>query len=502
MVDVTPYEHEGHNYDALNIIVAYRKGQGFVITWQPVKREPMGYMTGPMPSRDILVSGAGFVVKEASRNNVKVLEQMRTNLEVGAEGIRYYFDQRLWPALRTFMGDVANYGYTPKLQNEINELINNSKSSTTMATLKIKKNESANVQNNAQVSNPEMTKQYKQMKEKNPNAILLFRCGDFYETYFEDAADAAEVLGITLTKKGDMPLAGFPYHALDQYMPKLIRAGKRVAICDALESEELRVKSEESATAAEPANVNDNDNENDNANDNAKDKAVTVPLGEHGTLIIGKPGLTPSNSPRGEQEPEPISEQPANDNANDNANANADEVIVDVTTPLPAGEGQGERLCSVEFSTYTTKKGNTAPQIIGFGGENDPRWQSHKDAGHKYVSASWKKDLNGEKVYILMFGVRYMDVAKALAGAYNTNDREAWKRAEDACMAIYEQAQRDGKARWEAKKAEWKQKADERKAKKEADRKCYTKEDVAAMLNDLLAGKDIPEDVKKLLKAA
>ena len=173
--------------------------------------------------------------------------------------------------------------------------------------------------------------------------------------------------------------------------------------------------------------------------------------------------------------------------------------------PSPSAEERGEGLPQVQFSTYTTKKGDTAPQIIGFGGEDDPRWKAHKDAGHKWVSASYRRDLNGNKVYILLFGVRYMDVAKALCGAYNTPDVDAWHRAEDACMAIYEQAQRDGKARWEEKKQQWAEKKAEKAAQKAADeqaKKCYTKEDVAAMLADVLAGKDVPEDIKALLKAA
>lgn len=192
--------------------------------------------------------------------------------------------------------------------------------------------------------------------------------------------------------------------------------------------------------------------------------------------------------------------------------ATAPIVVAKDSKPVPAEEyvefeevkeeAPDSQLSTVKFSTYTTKKGATAPQIIGFSGEDDPRWKKHKDAQSKYVSACYRRDINGEKVYILMFGVRYMDVAKALAGAYNTDDQEAWKRAEDAVVAIYEQAQRDGKAQWEAKKAEWKAKSEEKKAKKEAEKKCYTKEDVAAMLNTLLKGGDVPEDIKKLIKAA
>lgn len=78
-------------------------------------------------------------------------------------------------------------------------------------------------------------KQYYELKEKHPDAVLLFRCGDFYETYFDDAKTTSKILGITLTQKGGMEMAGFPHHALDTYLPKLIRAGVRAAICDQLE---------------------------------------------------------------------------------------------------------------------------------------------------------------------------------------------------------------------------------------------------------------------------
>lgn len=84
--------------------------------------------------------------------------------------------------------------------------------------------------------------QYKELKAKHPDALLLFRCGDFYETYNEDADKAARTLGITLTKKNDIWIAGFPHHALDTYLPKLIRAGHRVAICDQLDAPKPLVK--------------------------------------------------------------------------------------------------------------------------------------------------------------------------------------------------------------------------------------------------------------------
>lgn len=92
-----------------------------------------------------------------------------------------------------------------------------------------------------------MMKQYVEIKKKHPDAILLFRVGDFYETFSDDAIIASEILGITLTRRANgaaqfVELAGFPHHALDTYLPKLVRAGKRVAICDQLEDPKLTKK--------------------------------------------------------------------------------------------------------------------------------------------------------------------------------------------------------------------------------------------------------------------
>lgn len=92
-----------------------------------------------------------------------------------------------------------------------------------------------------------LMKQYLEMKKKHPDAVLLFRVGDFYETFSDDAITASEILGITLTKRANgsassVELAGFPHHALDTYLPKLVRAGKRVAICEQLEDPKLTKK--------------------------------------------------------------------------------------------------------------------------------------------------------------------------------------------------------------------------------------------------------------------
>lgn len=92
-----------------------------------------------------------------------------------------------------------------------------------------------------------LMKQYYSVKAEHPDAVLLFRVGDFYETFGEDAIRTAEILGITLTRRANgaasfVELAGFPHHAIDTYLPRLVRAGQRVAICEQLEDPKLTKK--------------------------------------------------------------------------------------------------------------------------------------------------------------------------------------------------------------------------------------------------------------------
>ena len=107
-----------------------------------------------------------------------------------------------------------------------------------------------------------MVKMFNELKAKHPDAVILFRVGDFYETYCEDAKKIAEVLGLTLTRqaKTKMDLTGFPYHALDTYLPKLIRAGLRVAICDDI-SEPIKLKKRGSDETTQEPQVEDADAE-------------------------------------------------------------------------------------------------------------------------------------------------------------------------------------------------------------------------------------------------
>lgn len=481
MVDINPYEHEGNKYDALNILITFRKGNGFYVSWQPVLRTSMGYQTGPMPSTDILVGGQGYIVKEASRNNAKILKAMADALLQAKDGIKFLFEQHKFEALKNFICNVSNNGYTPAMQKQLQNEINN-------AAPEEKADEQKELQ--------PIVKQFYDLKKKHPNALLLFRCGDFYETYMEDAAKAAKILGITLTTSTTMKdaqgkplvMAGFPYHALDTYLPKLIAAGHRIAICDQLEmpKQKLAHRGSDELTTTENKNTNDQ-----------KEEEMKVAINQNETKNVANAQVINNN----------VSNAPAVEEV---------EEVVDVTPvkPVTLKRKQSEpvsevapqptttKLPTVTFSTYKTKKGDTAPQIIGFTGEDDPRWKTHKDAGHKWVSASYRRDMSGEKVYCLLFGTRYMDVAKTLADAYNTNDVNAWHRAEDACKAVYEQAVRDGKAKWEAKKAEWEAKKAQKKATTATAEQCYKPEDVAKMLQSIMAGGDVPEDIKKLLKAA
>ena len=369
-------------------------------------------------------------------------------------------------------------------------------------------------------------KTYRDLKSKHPDALLLFRCGDFYETYEQDAKVVSEVLGITLTFRDlgeHIDMAGFPHHALDTYLPKIIRAGHRVAICDMPEptTKLVRRGSDELTTTATTNNKNSNNsklqdnmklninNQNESAN-KVNNAIAPIKVGEYTVKDDnGKDVTFESVIPAAIGEPVDADFEEVKDEPKKKVTLKRKVTIKRKKTEPKSDEPKAEvsavsaisacQYPTVQFSTYTTKRGDTAPQIIGFGGEDDPRWKSHKDAGHKYVSASYRRDLNGNKVYILLFGVRYMDVAKALCGAYNTPDVNAWHRAEDACMAIYEQAQRDGKAKWEAKKAQWAEKKnEERRMKNEESRAAERAEkQVAAMLEKLMKGEDVPESILK-----
>jgi len=514
MVNIARYEHEGNEYDALNIDVVYRKAKGFMVIYQPVKRTDSGYMTGPMPSSDPLVTATEVFIKWAPRTSLKALEQIKQNIEAAEECITWLFDKREWKKLAAAIRNIATEGYTANFKQQFEEFKSNPHATTKEDNLS------------------PMMRQFYDMKEKHPEAILLFRCGDFYEIYEQDAKDAAKILGITLTRRHNgnsqaaTEMAGFPHHALDTYLPRLIRAGRRVAICDQLEDPKLTKKLvkrgiTEMLTPMQMQNETDNKTTTKNTKTMAAkktkakdseagkkttivedevtevqdivptvtkpkpDAAVTVPLSNHGTLVIaGVP--RPSEK---KVKPAPVQE----------------------VSTLP----------NVELVTYTTKKGEQAPRIIGFSGKDDPRWKKHYEAAIAAAKAykdAKKKDpkakptsnpfgpyctRNIDQSYtcVLNFGTRYMDVARQLVKAYNTSDRQSWQRAEDAVMAC-----KSGIS------AEWQQRKAERKAERTAAKateanksteKTYTLDDMAQLLKQKFSElKDVnPEDIKKLLAA-
>lgn len=121
----------------------------------------------------------------------------------------------------------------------------------------------------AKTTETPLMKQYNSIKAKYPDAILLFRVGDFYETFASDAVKTSEILGITLTKRAGEALAGIPYHALDNYLPRLVRAGERVAICEQLEDPKFATKIvKRGITELITPGVSLNDNVLDNKSDN------------------------------------------------------------------------------------------------------------------------------------------------------------------------------------------------------------------------------------------
>lgn len=170
--------------------------------------------------------------------------------------------QRLWLAddMKDYKNHLAATLFADVIRNEENQQESidikkaDQKEDTEMQESEVnnpKVSEKENKATEAKQLTPIM-KQFIDLKKKHPDAMLLFLCGDFYETYKEDAVNASRILGITLTKSSkqqddegkQLQMAGFPYHALDSYLPKLIRAGQRVAICDQLEMPKRAIKSE------------------------------------------------------------------------------------------------------------------------------------------------------------------------------------------------------------------------------------------------------------------
>lgn len=483
---ITPYTVDGSSADEFNelsVMSAYdNRHKHFYVSLHAGWSTGWGGHGCVLMGADNPLTGPKYVViKSSPKNSQKFIDGMYANLEQAKAAIAWLFDKRDWKRLYTTVYKVAIDGYTEQYRKEMDELM-------------------APAKEESKSEDSPMMKQYRDLKSKHPDAVLLFRCGDFYETYEDDAKVCADILGITLTKstKTGVRMAGFPHHALDTYLPKLIRAGKRVAICDQLEDPKLTKKlvkrgitelvspatNNESSNNQEDENmrlnISNQKNESKNVQNNAQvineaiesvsvgevslndiqpavivaeepkseeKPAVTVPLGDHGTLVVGGvPKTTKSGKPsdRFDLKKDPVTLKPK-------VTLKRKQPQVKTTQPVSP---QPSALTTVRLITYKTKKGADAPLIVGFSGEDDPRWKRHFDAKPKWVSAGFRRDMEGNKACHLMFGTRYMDVAKALCDAYNTSDREAWAKAEQACADNYSGIVAGYQAEKAARKAE------------------------------------------------
>lgn len=465
-VPVTHYVQEGTELDALRIVVRYSRGRGFCLDYTPVLLTSYGFKTGPLPSRDPLIGGGLMLVEQATKNSSKRLMQMHAAVGLAKNAIAYYFDKRLWGTLNDFLQQVAKHGYNPAagVPMRVPDAIVNYTPGAA-----------------APAADGGMMERYRKHKARFQDALLLFKSGDVYQILFDDAKVCADVLGLTyIVDNSEVKMCQFAADDLNGYLPRLIRAGYHIHLCDNI-SEVLTPKDE----TAMRLNLNANSkSESKNVQAaaqviNPMPQAVTVEDAEFEEVV----DVTPTPAPAPKAEPKPKAAPKAK------------------AEPEPDPEAVGEivGLTKVELKVYKTKKGADAPMLVGFTGEDDPRWAVHR--GQKYVSAGWREE-NGEKVYRLLFGTRYMDVAKALCEAYNTTDREAWKAAEAACSGNYDTIVSGFKAeRAAAKAAKAASKAAAKPAATSKD-KTYSDEDVAAMLRNVMAGGDVPENIKKLLKAA
>ena len=224
------------------------------------------------PSLARFVNAKSSTLKGAVKEAAAVAEEYRDRYNADFTMIFVYMNDRYVGsvslgdanAFRCDFGNIAGNEETNTAAGEI-EWESDEKSAEEMEALGLEAFGPAAYTSEPVTTTP-MIKQYEEMKKKHPDAVLLFRCGDFYECFSDDAVTASEILGITLTKRNGLAapiyLAGFPHHALDTYLPKLVRAGKRVAICEALEDPKTTTKAvkretskpaTESAPAAAPA---------------------------------------------------------------------------------------------------------------------------------------------------------------------------------------------------------------------------------------------------------
>ena len=388
------------------------------------------------------------------------------------------------------------------------------------------------------MANEAMMKQYRDLKSKHPDAMLLFRCGDFYETYEDDARECAKVLGITLTKRQSdgVAMAGFPHHALDTYLPKLIRTGHRIAICDQLDPPPgPRPKRGESETS----NSSDNNQNNSEdkvmtnetmkvadligksvSNGNAKyviksvdgDKVtVDFAMGDNAAkemtmkaeqiekLLQGgwqveneelrmkneefataaeKPTAKEVKMEQPKQE-KPKAEQPKVTLKRKQPQAKA----TDPTPgPSPTGAGSADAKGRLTYSTYTNAKGKTCAKLSGFA-ETDAAYQKEA-AASLHGSATYENTKQG-RVNFLLFGPRYAEVAKTVCQMLNEGKTVA------DCQAVVDKATEERQQKreeWKQKREAYRQEHEGRAQTAKPQGKTYTEAEVADLMRRVIAG--------------
>lgn len=377
------------------------------------------------------------------------------------------------------------------------------------------------------MANEAMMKQYRDLKSKHPDAMLLFRCGDFYETYEDDAKECAKVLGITLTFRGDdkMPMAGFPYHALDTYLPKLIRAGKRIAICDQLDpppgprpkrgeseinnsSDNNQNNSEDEVMTNETMKVTDligksvcNGNAKyviksvdgdkvtvdfamgDNAAKEMNMKAEQIEKLLQGgwTVSDGTQEPTEQEAPKAEEpkaktvkmekpkQEKPKAEQPKHEQPQ-------------TEEPETSNVKPENKAGKLTYSTYVNGKGKTCAKISGFA-ETDTAYQKEA-AASLHGSATYENTKQG-RVNFLLFGPRYAEVAKTVCQMLNEGKTVA------DCQAVVDAATEERMAKREERKQKRETYRQEREGKAQTAKpqgKTYTEAEVADLMRRVIAG--------------
>ena len=492
-VAITPYKVEDSSADEfnmLNVRTAYddRRKYFYVDLHAGWNTGWGGFGCILMGADDPLTAPKYVKVKDAPKNSQKTINEIGASLEQAKDAIAWLFDHREWAKLYLAVGNIARNGYTEYYRKQMEELINNNKPNKEDENMRLNINsnsETKNVQTAAQVNNNSNDAVMHEVDviglmnglKKNGEAKL----SDYATPVVPDAApvEDAHAEEIESVSVGEV--------TVDSIMP----------VMQPVEGSEYAVESDGTTATFESVAPNI---------DSEEKPAVTMPLGDHGTLVIGgvpKPKVTlKRKTPQTES-----------------------------TLPV------------VHLVTYTTKRGEQAPRIEGFGGENDPRWKRHYDdkvrlakekkeadafneklqaqmkgkpkAEREKLRKQWKSvgsdpfnaghftDLTtGDKTYHMLMGAKYLDVARELVDAYNSGDEQAIAAAEQAVIDCKNGIVKDIEAQRDAKRAE-------REAKRslspnpspKGEGSGYSDQDVADMLRKVMAGGDVPENIKKLLAA-